>query len=259
MTKKDKWIENFRKINNLFLENEIEHAFIKIMINPLASTDIDVLIPDPLEEEKALAFLQKEGFKPDIGVQGRFPSRLKIPCKKEGATTVDIYPDCKWHRTKVCDVKEIMNRAKLTTVEEDIKAYRPVPSDDFYLLATHCFYDHLEINEGEIKNATHLASDPEFSWDRILNLTRRFGTSHAIYTFLLVGRPKIEASEEIYEKLSSTIPQLWVDRSYPLQIPLISCVTSSICHSPHIFKNSLKDGIFDFLSHYVRLYAKLRS
>lgn len=259
------WFETFSFANKLFTDNEIEHVFIKVLINPFQMTDVDVLIPNPSEELRALELLREKNFEPRRA--GRLLHPRKLICKHASGGNVDIYPDAEWNRTIVCDGKEIVSRRVLSEVK-GIKAYLPTPEDSFYLIATHAYTQHLTITREEVLNEISLLSKPDFSWDHVHALTKNFGTFDSIYAFLRAINLETSntVDEDVLSMFSRPMICRYVDRwfknikepKFPLQVPIwLGCIFSSFTHTPVLVgKVEAENLAFDFLSHYMRLVGR---
>lgn len=260
------WFRTFSLANRLFLDNQIEHVFIKILLNPFQMVDVDVLIPNVSEERRALELLRKEGFRPYRAGRLLHPWKMICDGKYVKHICVDIYPDAEWNRTKVGDGKEIVSRRVLSKVG-GVKAYVPIPEDSFYLIATHAYFQHLRITRAEVLNVISLASAPNFSWKRIYALTKKFETFDPIYAFLRAIN--LERPNTINEKVLNTFSHAstkFVDRlfmnvkksEFPFRVPIwLGCIIPSFTHTQALV-GEVKAGelVFDFISHYMRLVGR---
>ena len=53
----DEWLKIFRWVNRRLQRRSVEHVFVKLLRDPFKPTDIDLLISDPREQEKAMEAL----------------------------------------------------------------------------------------------------------------------------------------------------------------------------------------------------------
>jgi len=263
--KKENWFKSFSSVNKLFQDNDVEHVFIKLLIKPFTPmSDIDVLIPNRLEEIKALELLHEQGYK-------FFRSRLlghpfKIMCKKEGTVTVDIYPDVIWIRKKVNYGHRVILKRRYMNVG-GVEAYLPSPEDAFYIIATHA-YSHLAIEYPELLNCISILRDYDVSWDYIYNISCDFGTLDAIYCFLkLISLEDPDViPDRVIDKFSRNrlckLIDRWIGKQqeidFPLNIPTsIGCILSSFYYTSKIWnKVSVMETAYGFLSYYLTLFSK---
>ena len=260
-----RWLDLLSLVSGLLIDNEIEHTVIKPLINPFCTTDVDVLIPNPSEELRAVERLREKNFK------FRRAGRLLHPWKFAGIDAsgreVDIYSGAEWNRTIVGNGKEIVSRRAISDIE-GVKVYLPIPEDSFYLIATHAYVQHLNIRRAEVLNEISLMSKPNFSWDHIYKLTKNFGTFDSIYSFLrainlessntvsrgvlgMFSRPKIcRFVDAWFESIK--------EPEFPLRVPTwLGYFFSSFAHTPALVgKIKAEDIMFDFLSYYMRLVGK---
>ena len=261
-----RWFRTFSMVNRLLQENDIEHVFIKMLLNPFHMRDVDVLIPKLSEEKLAIELLKKEGFRPHKA--GRLLNPWKIICDGENIShlAVDLHPTAEWNRTIVGDGKEIVSRKTEADVG-GMKAFLPAPEDSFYLIATHAFYQHMTITRPEVLNGIAFISKPDFSWERLHSLAERYGTVDSIYAFLLSIRLE---NPEIVDKsalnlfshgTSSALVHRWfmkTEKKFPLIIPKwLGCVFTSYNHTKALIGEvTPKELVFDFLSHYMRFMGE---
>ena len=174
----DDWLKIFRWANRRLQHRSVEHVFVKLLGNPFVPTDIDLLIPNPREQDRAMeAFGGRELFA--RGGLLESPRRAILRLRN---IDIDIYPDACWGGLKVADGAEIVERKQLKYVLGE-KAYLPSPTDDFYLIATHA-YSHLNIRREEIKNCRAIASEPSFSWEKVWDMASRFGMVGPVKIFV---------------------------------------------------------------------------
>ncbi len=174
----DNWIKIFGWVNRRLKRRSVEHVFVKLLRDPFKPTDIDLLIPDPREQEKAMEALGgREIFTRGGLLEG--PRRAILRLRN---IDVDIYPDACWGGLKVADGAEIVGRRRLKYVLGE-KAYLPSPTDDFYMIATHA-YAHLNIRREEIKNCQIITSEPSFSWKKVWGMASRFGMTGPVKIFV---------------------------------------------------------------------------
>lgn len=261
-----KWFRTFSLVNRLFQENNIEHVFIKMLLNPFHMRDVDVLIPDLSEEKLAIELLKKEGFRPYRA--GRMLNPWKVICDGEKIShlAVDIHPTAEWNRTVIGDGKEFISHRVLSDVGK-MKAFLPFPEDSFYLMATHAFYQHMTITHPEVLNGIYFISTSGFSWKRLHSLAERYGTVDSIYAFLLaikLENPQIVRKDTLdffSRGTSSALVHRWfikAKKKFPLVIPKwLGCIFPSYSHTKTLIgKVTPKDLVFDFLSHYMRVVGE---
>lgn len=224
----DDWLKIFRWANQRLQQRSVEHVFVKLLRDPFRPTDIDLLIPDPHEQERAMEALGGR----EIFVRGGLlegPRRMILQLRNLDID-IDIYPEACWGGLKVADGTEIVGRRHLKNVLGE-NAYLPSPADDFYLIATHA-YSHLNIRRAEIKNCRAIASDASFSWERVWEMASRFG---------MIGPVKI-FSEAVDNGRVGKIPSWKILRFF---------------HTHKIIENvERRELISDFLWHLVRPITK---
>ena len=173
----DSWLKIFRWVNRRLQQRSVEHVFVKLLRDPFVPTDIDLLIPDSREQERAMEALGgRELFARGGLLEGPRRSILRLR-----NLDIDIYPNACWGGLKVAEGAEIVERRHLKYVLGE-RAYLPSPVDDFYLIATHA-YSHLNIRREEIKNCRAIASEPSFSWEKVWDLALRFGMTGPVKIF----------------------------------------------------------------------------
>jgi len=257
----NKWFSTFSFVSKLFREADIEHAFIKLADISIPMWDIDVLIPNPIEELRALKLLSQHGFK--FFKPRLLGHPLKIMCEREGFMSVDIYPDVMWIRKKVADGIDIVSRRRLVSIKET-KAYVPSPEDSFYIIATHA-YSHLRIKPEDIQKCVIVISESEdFSWNRVYDLSLTYGTMDAVYLLLkiLSELELVEIEDDVLSKFLSVricrMIESWMKKQelkLPFRIPTrFGCVLSSFYHSPKIVRKAkFTDVLYDFFTHYLAM------
>lgn len=174
----DNWLKIFGWVNRRLQQRSVEHVFVKLLRDPFRPTDIDLLIPNPREQERAMEALGgRELFARGGLLEGSRRAILRLR-----NLDIDIYPEACWGGLKVAEGAEIVERRHLKNVLGE-NAYLPSPADDFYLIATHA-YSHLNIRRGEIKNCRAIASDTSFSWEKVWELASRFGMTGPVKIFV---------------------------------------------------------------------------
>jgi len=260
-----KWENTFLLVNKLFLKNKIEHVFIKMLLNPFHMRDVDVLLPNIADEKLAIELLKDEGFYPHRA--GRLLHPWKIICEGFGDyLSVDLHHTAEWNRTIVGDGKEIVSR-KITYKVGKTKAFLPTPEDSFYLIATHAFYQHGTITLPEVLNCRNLLLDKRFSWKRLYTTSAKYGTTDAVYAFLL--SIKLKTPKAVNKKIldlfshgpTGAFVKRWFEKSekkFPLTVPRwLGCIFPSFTHTKTLIKKvPASDLFFDFLSHYMRIVGE---
>jgi len=259
------WLRTFSLVNQLFRKHDIEHVFIKILLDPFHMRDVDVLIPNLADEKLAIEILKKEGFRPYRA--GRLLHPWKIICDGEGIShlSVDVHATAEWNRTIVGDGQEISARKIEVKIGKN-KAFLPTPEDALYLIATHAFYQHMTITLHEILNGIALIS-PDFSWKRLYEVSKRYGTMESIYAFLLsiqMKDPNIVSNDVLNRFFCGTpcaLVRRWFTKTkkkFPLIIPKwLGCLFPSYFHTKTLVgKIAPKEVVFDFLSHHMRFVGE---
>ncbi len=258
-----RWYPTFSLVNKIFRENDIDHVFIKMLLDPFHMRDVDVIIPKLDDEKRAIDLLRKAGFRPYRA--GKLLNPWKIICEgiDIGHLAVDLHPTAEWNRTMVADGREI-NSHRIEVKIGDTKAFLPIPEYSLYLVATHSFYQHMTILRPEVQNGIHFISQPKFSWKRLQAIARVYGTVESIYAFLLainVEKPKTidEMTLGLFSGgTPSALVQRWFDeteKKFPLIIPRwLGCIFPSYYHTKSLIgKVRPTEVAFDFISHYMRL------
>lgn len=151
----------------------------KLLLNPPSETDIDVMISNHGDRERAVKMLESEFGPASNGGILEGPHRKVF---RLDGLDIDIYPDASWGGLKVADGDEIISRSTLESFAGN-KLRLPAPDDSFYLIATHA-YSHLNIRSVELENCLCLISGSGFSWGRIRKLVSEFGMKKPVQFFV---------------------------------------------------------------------------
>lgn len=268
---REEWLQLLKYISNLLDENGVKYVVIKFLRYPWSlMDDLDLLIPDPMQQLKALEALQKENF--DFFRSNELLAHpLKISVVRRGGDqlkiSVDIYPEPSWNRVKVSEGTIIISRRVILNIDK-IEAFFPSPEDDLYLVGTHA-YKHLRFTLAEILHGLEIISQYEntLDWEYMLNLAQCYGELDALYTYLKVlnlysetfrGYQSVPVDvlnkcelKNICKKIRS-----WFNKKrltiFPIRVPvLIGSVYSSIYHCKTMLKHMrLSELLYDFLAHY---------
>lgn len=171
------WMKIFGWVNRRLQRESVEHVFVKLLRDPFKPTDIDLLISDPREQERAMEALGGR----EIFARGGLLEGPRRAILRFRNIDIDIYPEACWGGLKVAEGAEIMERRHLKYVLGE-RAYLPSSADDFYLIATHA-YSHLNIRREEIQNCRAIASEPDFSWGKVWDMASRFGMTGPVRIF----------------------------------------------------------------------------
>jgi len=223
----DDWLRTFGWVNRRLQRESVEHVFVKLLRNPFMPTDIDLLISDPREQERAMEALGGR----DIFARGGVLEGPRRAILRLRNIDIDIYPEASWGGLKVAEGAEIVGRRHLKYVLGET-AYLPSPVDDFYLIATHA-YSHLNIRREEIQNCRVIASEPSFSYEKVWGMASRFGMTGPVRIF----------AEALDNECAGKIPNWKVLRFFHTH--------------KMIGKIERRELISDFLWHFVRPITRL--
>lgn len=254
----------------------VSYASMKNLRTPRAMmSDIDLLVPDPSEEARAVRALAEDGYR---FFRFRLLAHpLKTMSVKQGLEDVsamdgehdrpvDLYPDAIWIRKKVCDPYRVVERADSEGRRE------PSPADDLYLVATHA-YAHLSVRFAELYHGVR-AVGAGIDWEYLVGVAHSYGCADALYAFLLLLDQYLRATdrdpvpESVLDSLSDPLVCRFVSRwferldapvEFPVEFPTwLATAASSMYHTPRIVEHATpREVVKDLQSHYLVAASKL--
>ena len=178
------WKEEFIKVSNIFLQNDIDYIFIKTpSFFPYTSGNLDVLIKEK-DFSKAGNLLESNGF---VKLKNIRESDIKWLYRKfniaDDASPVHLHERVFWGGTFL-DSESIWENRPKEPIEDIV--FTLSPEDCVLTTLAHSFYENAGVRLSDLSIIKYLVEDKKIDWEYLKAIADRYKWIDGYYSSLLI-------------------------------------------------------------------------
>jgi dTMP kinase len=258
------WKEEFKKVKDIFLKNNLHYLFIKTpSFFPYTSGNLDVLVREE-DFTKACTLLEKEGFIELKNIREPYKYLYKKFNLGEEIVPIHLHSRIFWGSTFI-DTKLVWSNAPRKCYDDVVF---PLGAEDCLLTTlAHSFYENSAIRLLDLCIVKYLVEDSQLNWHYMHTTAAHHNWEEGYYLSLLLydhlhreifGNRLLP--EDVYNEARSFVRQkILLENSFkrilriritlPFYLPLLLC-------KPLLYKKILQSQEFGKISHRIWILAK---